>query len=186
MKAVLPVVAILLVMSSSVAQIPKAQPVRSADDEVRAVAQRFWDSVFTKCGDSYYYKDFSTGIQQYRGLSFDVTGSRPLTAADQLNGVQWNGLAIAAAKSIRYFAEGYASDRTAPSWSLWMDGSSVADAKRLFSVDNKFSDWHPHIPSDKFAGASVEMTKRNGNWSFYPQAAGNKKISCEAIPAQSR
>ena len=101
------------------------------------MAQRWWDTSFAKCGDSFYTNakqselpvDSPAGsvnvqspligdaLFQFKSASFNVT-EQPLTEADKLNGIEWQGKVSLSPKNIfRYY------DYQKGGWSSWREGS---------------------------------------------------------------
>jgi hypothetical protein len=135
-----------------------APPVPSSprDEEAQKVAEQFWYSVLTKCGDSYYAKDNReiAGAElltyQFNEVSVTVSPDR-LTEADRLNGVEWDGFAILRAKTSRSHLSG---------WGPWRDGSV-------------------------FTGNSVILKRVNGRWLFHGRENFRhplKQINCAEVP----
>src|SRR5437764_2094047 len=85
---------------------PKAVP--SANAEGQKAAQYLWNSIFTKCGDAWYYSGsepdvvgsvpggscsaWDVRMWSYKGVRFKLS-RLPLSSADALNGVSWRGVA---------------------------------------------------------------------------------------------
>lgn len=59
------------------------------DREAEMENEKFWESFYTKCGDS-YYGEVAPGLSEMRDVSFSVT-SLALTGIDKENGYEWKG-----------------------------------------------------------------------------------------------
>src|SRR5437868_5336296 len=85
--------------------------------EATKVAWDWWSHHVTHCGDSYYVFQHG-GMSEYRQVSMQIK-AEPVTGAQRLNGLSWNGRSVLLAKVARdiYF------QRTNPEWGQWVDGA---------------------------------------------------------------
>ena len=98
---------------------------------VDAAARQIWDESLLKCGDSYYEarqaggfgSNSPAGLVQYKGAGF-FTVSYLLTDADRLNGFQWVGRSIVAAKAWRVIYRDQSG--VWGSWQDWKDGEKAS------------------------------------------------------------
>jgi hypothetical protein len=150
--------------------------------DARTEARKIWEKVLTRCGDSYYFFESNHKLlYEYKDVSFSVSPSRALTRADQLNGVEWAGVAFMLATADRYRTE-------TGRWEMW--GALNAESDRRYDLDPR--DWENsgflHLPN------VFKMAKINGRWSFWSSIEGATDIpvdltkntlsgpSCVSIP----
>jgi hypothetical protein len=131
-------------------------PGASTKSEAEAEAERYWNSVLAKCGDSYYARD-NRGtpgaeriIMQFKDVTFEVSEVK-LTEADKLNGIELSGWAIFNPRTSRFYLT---------KWESWRNGS-------VFPVN------------------TILMRKEKGKWIFgvnEKSQSNLKKIDCSEVP----
>lgn len=154
--------------------LPSAPPQRSTRASInsqttpQAVAQVLWETILTKCGDSWFYYGLSSPgtrpensngwqLAEYRGVIFSLK-PESISTAERMNGLQWLGHASMGASVHRTF--GPPVERGGV-WSGWLD----------------------------FGGLGVTIIKRNGEWifdatgEFNPDAFANHKLACGVATA---
>jgi hypothetical protein len=120
------------------------------DREAKEEATKYWNSLVTKCDNSFYIGDNTKKIHhlydnddyrlaELKGISTEIM-STPLSEADKLNGVEWKGTTHLRVKSARFVMSGD------PPWTEWFD------------TDNKMEFFRN--------GLTREMRKQNGKWIF--------------------
>ncbi len=83
--------------------------------EANAQAAAFWESVTSKCGDSYVTKN-KVQYFEFKGVTFSVYSvPGPLSEADKLNGISWRGSFLLSAQAYRSLQEGWGNKS---SWSI--------------------------------------------------------------------
>lgn len=156
-----------------------------------------WDSILTRCGDAFYYDTSADssffshrGLIQYRDVQFYVF-ARPISRADQLNGIQWQGTAVMTAALYRSTGGSDQRDEIGSSWSQWVNGKPMADVLKGknpgFYIHDHSGHGDMYQPSGWF---NVHFVKRDGNWSFTwntDKALGfaelaKLKPSCSIVP----
>jgi hypothetical protein len=120
-----------------------------------AAAQHLWDSILTKCGDSYFYYN-GFGIDQFRQPSFRLL-ERRLTDADRMNGIGWAGEAIVTTRLATSVTPRWEGERKIwGTWGSWKSGEmGLHDRPGLFDpirVDDEVK--------------SFWIVKINGEWHF--------------------
>lgn len=125
----------------------KAQSVTTP--EAQAAATKFWSSVLTQCGDSYYESVVGDYVFRYLHPYFELK-SDAVTGTDKLNGYRWRGTAILRGKSYKTWSEKYG-------WSEWEEAGKVW--KGGFDKGN-----HGYYVNDMFL--EVEMWNLGGHWHF--------------------
>lgn len=154
---------------------PKAAPT-SLDQEARKAAQKVWDEFVTKCGDSYYVVDpgnssYDGGwVYQWRGtILFDVSRSRPLTAADRLNGIEWDGGAGG-----RFPAKGVGRK-------AWFEQYAAPGDRNPEIVLKTWQPWEDN-PPDFSSEVGLYIQKKNGSWQVTTaHRVARRKLSCSAV-----
>jgi len=137
-----------------------------------------WRRVLTKCGDSEYL-NFGR-LVQYKDVKYSVV-PKPVSRADQMNGVQWRGYAIMAAAVFRFQGEKPGTGGTELAWSGWYDGDPITRVEHSSQA---------RIDREITGNNIVQLTKRAGKWEFYVENAPdfgldsiiNDKASCPLIP----
>ena len=138
--------------------------------EAERMARNWWNAAVTKCGDSYYMNGTyvnSAGINttrrnvlyHFRTSNFSVTET-PLTQADRLNGIEWQGVVEIPVSAYRYY------DYQERSWYGWFNGQPPRREGAVY-----LSDIPPTL------GTSI--VKRRGRWDI---GSGYRKPSCSEIP----
>jgi hypothetical protein len=137
--------------------------------EAEAEAQRYWNTVLSKCGQSYAAKSYELlgpRITQWTNVTFHVKPEMT-SEAERLNApdVQWRGVAEARGTSRR--------DEAGLGWSQWV---SVEDRGRIYQVA-----WR------------ARLTKSTGAWTVsgqVPPLSGGpeqsvrvEKVSCNDLPS---
>lgn len=94
-------------------------------DQARQQAARYWESVLTKCGESYFVACRQSNYPgQAYGYDFELkdvsftTDEVPLTPADKANGFEWKGRIRIFPKLYRYL-----SSRKKGESAIWKDAS---------------------------------------------------------------
>src|ERR1700691_3388232 len=157
----------VVLLTSSAALGQPVQPASPIDAEARAIAQRLWDKLLTKCGAVYYDPRASDGfvghvMRESRGVAFRVLGRR-LSDADRLNGYAWRGEAVMTASASRESGKDWHSNEQ---WLHYRD----ADRPNAFGDYGLFS-----VESEVRSG---EVWKRSGAW-FY--RLGRTEIPAEKL-----
>lgn len=179
------IVSTLLVPDTSFGQARKA-----AEPDAQGAAKLFWDSALTKCGDSRYrptrlegFLFDRPGAMQYKDVSFYLFPD-PISRADELNGIQWHGLAVAIGALFRT-ADRPDATGTAKSdpWGNWQDGTSLANAKASIKpgmFDGYLRAMLSLDKRDPFSGwFVVRMEQKQGKWTFDLNEGG---LSCLDVP----
>ena len=149
MKKIL--VVLFLLASTVLAQSPRdmmvlpRKPKTKLDFEAHRVAKKMWDSVLTKCGESYFTVDtaWSGGprIYEIRGLAFKMYWGA-VSEPNRLNGLEWSGINHIEAKAVRMYEGAWATWTKQPfavsveknngkwvtSWQYWMKLEKIACA----------------------------------------------------------
>ena len=182
---------------SCIAISGEAQKQSPADMEAQTMAQKLWETVLTKCGDSYYYygtyvhpmSGTQFSLEQYKGMTFGII-PRSLSAADKLNGLEWEGSAVMGSTVYR----GTSAEPSAPfeafgannsmlhgpweKWGEWVDGGGLALVFRDFKrgmgwMDTRIGDgspWNAIRMTKNREGSSNPRQNRSvdkgGRWSF--------------------
>jgi hypothetical protein len=130
-------------MSAQAVRTGKAAP--SMNAEGQKAVQHLWNSILSKCGDTWYYSSSKVhllGVGEGAGWIWSHKGVRftlsPLTVsqAEALNGVSWKGLA------------------------------TMHWAARRRSVDGKWSKWEAPEAITESDGYQVLIKKVNGQWLY--------------------
>jgi hypothetical protein len=147
-----------LVILSFACSAESITPKLSPDGEAEAEAQRYWNSILAKCGDSYYARD-NRGtpgaeriIMQFKDVTFEVNELK-ITEAEKLNGIEWSGWAIFNTKVSRFYLT---------KWESWRNGA-------VFPVN------------------TMLMRKEKGKWIFGVNEKSQpnlKKIDCSDVPTE--
>lgn len=146
--------------------------------EAERQAQAWFDSSFTKCGETFVtrYKGqrigsigmwMDDGYIQHKLLTF-VVEERPLSEADKLNGIEWQGsvLILPMKQTIRYLKSGENK------WSDWKETSIIYDPPLyLPQLEKEIS---PFVRDFK---------KAKGQWVGLSSDKGSfTKVECSQIP----
>jgi hypothetical protein len=107
--------------------------------EASTQASNHWLQEFKSCGDSFFSKNFIgggrerrfIGYTEWKGLKWSVEG-RPITTAEQLNGVQWKGVTFVFVSAYR-IANGVDGD-----WSDWVPGFNHSPEVQLTKVNGQW------------------------------------------------
>jgi hypothetical protein len=112
-------------------------------------AQHFWKSTFAKCGDAYFQLGF--GVTELQDASYTVHNF-PLSDADKLNGLEWNGRIEIHSKAHRDWWGGngrpgvYVGSTNLKYWTSWEDGDPTdrvsAQAPMFISLTKKKGLWY--------------------------------------------
>jgi hypothetical protein len=95
------------------------------DAEAQAEAEKYWNSLLTKCGGGTYGQDNRRAVDQiyeFRDISI-TTKARKLTDADKQNGIQWSGDANLESKTSRIL--------TGDKWGPWREGSILLNSEKM-------------------------------------------------------
>lgn len=125
------------------------------EKEAYEKGKEVFDQFYTKCGENYVigFYSFVNDIYHYKNVTFSLRKG-PETEADKLNGIEFNGTFLAAAKFKR---------------------KSTSFQGRV-----EYKDWQP--AGDSFA--SIRMTKRKGqDWAISSGFLNYHKIKCSDIPS---
>jgi hypothetical protein len=129
------IIAVPVILSGQTAHLkPGQKSVKPSDpilEEAKSMANKYWTSTMTHCGESYYSVALLAGageggwtgvtrhtLYEHRNLSF-VVEPQELTQADQLNGTEWHGLAYLTYSAYRSSA--LAGDVGGAVWGPWSD-----------------------------------------------------------------
>lgn len=101
------------------------------EPDPRRVAQQLWQTIFAKCGDSYYFRFDDGDLMQLKDVSFDIV-PESLSRADQANGVWWRGYALAGSVLEKHWSrpQAHNSDVASKGWDKWADGYNIGLIKR--------------------------------------------------------
>jgi hypothetical protein len=129
----------------------------SVDEEARAEAIKFFETKYTKCGDSYYtFRPSAPGlvaaIEQNKGLTVTVKPI-PVTEADKLNGVVWKGLVTLQSPFRLYIMP-------KKEWLEWKDSVAVT----VFA-ENKLNKWSLRNVEPSYAPGAPPGTS-NETWNM--------------------
>jgi len=141
--------------------------------EADGKAQQWWDSAVAKCGD-YYYRyqgiDMVSGkiihkdiLYQFKPTTF-IVKEMPVTAASELNGVEWSGQIIVPVSAYRYYDLG--GNYNLAGWYGWLDGAPQFDA--------------PYLRENAAPVLGAVLEKVKGKWSVDGQ--DYVKPNCSEIP----
>jgi hypothetical protein len=145
------------------------------DTEAEKKAQEYLERTVTKCGDSYYVKAERADVERGKftqteslfQLDSPITivqkRKEPLTHADELNHVEWEG-------AIRLMAVAHREYSWWSGWSSWSDGPP-----------------YNYSANPLLAGGVLNsnLTKQNGQWRFGSLDIGNPRVTkpdCSEIP----
>jgi len=98
------------------------------DAEAQQEAEKYWESLLTKCGGIIYGKDNRRAVDQiyeFRDTSIKIK-PRVLSDADKMNGVQWSGDTDFDSKTSRVLIGG--------KWGPWRDGSIYLNSEKMEKV----------------------------------------------------
>ena len=172
------------------------------EDAANAAAKSAWDTLLTTCGEATYYGGSSLdmvdvggtphpykGLLEFKKAVFKVT-AKPLSEADKLNGLEWEGQASMTASLWRE-REG------ADDWGKWSDGINSGKLEDLYGngAMGEFGDM------GQGGYMIIHMWKVKGHWAY---ARGNgvggmssmqrpvlleqikaTKVSCDAPKSQA-
>lgn len=110
-----------------------AAPTRPPDDDPQSEAKVLLSSLFTKCGDGYYFYHYNWSyglgagnpirvdekpsyLTELRGVTYSLSPDK-LTTADKLNGLEWMGALDIRCEAGREFRDSR--------WSAWRDGCGI-------------------------------------------------------------
>jgi hypothetical protein len=102
------------------------------DAEAQREAERYWNSLLTKCGGTTYGKDNRQAVDQiyeFRDLSIK-TKPRKLTDADKQNGIEWTGDANLESKTSRVL--------TGDKWGAWREGSIWLNSETMQKTNGQW------------------------------------------------
>ena len=102
------------------------------DVEAQSEAERYWNSLLTKCGGTTYAKDNRQAVDQiyeFRDLSIR-TKPRKLTDADKQNGIEWTGDANLESKTSRVL--------TGDKWGPWREGSIWLNSEKMQKTNGQW------------------------------------------------
>jgi hypothetical protein len=155
------IAALYLVIISSTARVTQGQQHPQAVSPLIAEAQhqaeQFWGKWLTKCGDSYF--DGPPGsLREFKEIKFGIVAA-PLSRADELNGIQWKGNSMYAARAMREQEKGV--------WGAWMDGPQ--DGPTMKSAGEK-------------GFGVLHLEKKDGQWVLARKLTDSSRPeSCAAI-----
>src|SRR5437870_4171000 len=88
--------------------------------EATKVASDWWHRYVAHCGESYYVFGKAGILTEYKQVSMQMK-AEPLSEAQKLNGLSWQGQSVFLAKLARdiYLAQ------TNPEWRQWVDGGAL-------------------------------------------------------------
>jgi hypothetical protein len=124
----------------------KTQTVDTAEAQTRA--KRFWDSVLTRCGQSYFTQVDVPGnsyVFEFTGVTFRVV-PEALSDADRKNGTKWLGRASLRASTYRQF------DRKSGTWGLWENGKFDRNGNRIYYKHEGMDSMSPEETDDLARG----------------------------------
>lgn len=93
---------------------PAPPPKPTIEEEAFQYGKSIWDRVLTNCGDSYYKYYPGNGfveLKEFKKVVF-VLHSKPITEADKLNGIEWQG-------NVEFTYKLYRSKLPRGSWQPW-------------------------------------------------------------------
>lgn len=182
--------------NTSVSQSPQPRQL-TLDEEANQEARNYWNNLFSKCGESYFWLETGSGMGTARvfeakgQMSVNVYGSQPkkreLSKADELNQVeqpkeQWIGKSWVEFEVWRY---GDYYNGSIYQWTQWKDRTSNADKQRLEEMKK-------YMPPETYrnmqatqAQARMDMKKINNQWQFQAWGVTHplQKIDCAKIPS---
>jgi hypothetical protein len=102
------------------------------DVEAQSEAEKYWNSLLTKCGGTTYGKDNRQAVDQiyeFRDLSIRIK-PRKLTDADKQNGIEWTGDANLESKISRVL--------TGDKWGPWREGSIWLNSETMQKTNGQW------------------------------------------------
>ncbi|MCI0663783.1 MAG: hypothetical protein L0220_22205, partial [Acidobacteria bacterium] len=120
------------------------------------IAQKYWETRFTKCGDSWYGDYLTIYLNEYKNGIVWVEATR-LTAADKLNGYEWKGETGMNATAYRQYRG---------TWQEWHPSTQFYSPLKSMgtTISKKNGRWFfENVEADSFT-------------------ARPKKLSCDQIP----
>lgn len=113
---------------------------QSLSDEASAFMTKFWQAQVSVCGTSYYSKNFTEapksrrralGYTEWKSYAFSLH-ERPLSTAEQLNGVQWKGVTYLSVSAYR-MTDGLNGD-----WGSWAPGFEHSPETQISKINGKW------------------------------------------------
>jgi hypothetical protein len=148
----------------------KAAPRAGIDVQALAMARNYWNSHTSKCGEAYAarvddYQRSGGNLEQHVHVAFRIT-PRPLTEADRLNGLEYDGVAFGTSSARR--TSHYSNFMTTTEPHLRSPESMRPQDGH--STPGQWSQWQ----TDAAPFWGVHVVKSNGTWSVGPtQLAGD-------------
>ena len=102
------------------------------DAEAQAEAEKYWNSLLTRCAGATYGQDNRQAVDQiyeFREVSIR-TKPRKLTDADKQNGIEWSGDANLESKTSRIL--------TGDKWGPWREGSIWLNSEKMEKVNGQW------------------------------------------------
>jgi hypothetical protein len=122
----------------------KQAPASPLNSEAALKNQDFWETLYVKCGDS-YFGDIAPGLSQMRIVTFSIT-SRQLTEVYKEIGYEWRGVGVMQFSRRRVLTNGRWSDWVAANED-WM----AAGGKLTATMQKKRGEWSASFsPFDKY------------------------------------
>lgn len=143
-------IAVLTICSMGIA-CSNAQAQTVIPAEAQTAARRLWDSVLTKCGQSYFTQVDVLGNSYLREFSEVIFRVMPdaLSEADRKNGVKWAGRAFLRASTYRQF------DRKSGTWGAWENGKFDRNGNSIYYKHKGMDSMSPEEVDDLARGNAL-------------------------------
>lgn len=181
----------------SASQSPQPRQL-TLDEEANQEAKNYWNNLFSKCGESYFWLETGSGMGTARifeakgQMSVNVSGSAPkkreLSKAEELNQgeqpkEQWIGKSWVEFEVWRY---GDYYNGSVYQWIPWKDKTSNADKQKLDEMKKYMPPGtYESMQSTTQGQARMDMKKVNNQWQFQAWGITHplEKIDCAKIPS---
>ena len=130
--AVLPLLLSIFVVGCTGKLMPGGIGQPAIEAEAQTEAEKYWNSLLTKCGGTTYGKDNREAVDQiyeFRDLSIRIK-PRKLSDANKQNGIEWSGDAYLESKTSRILGT--------DSWGPWKEGSIWLNSQKMEKANGQW------------------------------------------------